>query len=237
MEDMHVLEGFMHDLISLPKLLKKGCEVVKCTSELIRIHLPFQKYDYMDFKHAEDGLFYLDAIPLDFYESVEQANSNIMPDDDSSDDDEGNTDGDKDHNNNNNDNADNDMDMDTSNGDQDTSKKLDSVDINRAHELCNHPGKTKLREMAKVFGWKLTGVLKACSACAKVKATAKGIPKMTTKEHKASRPGEVLHLDMTGPYKRTHGKSRYLVCIKDALLHEFGVSSAKRKPASLTRLI
>jgi hypothetical protein len=93
MEEMHVLEGFMHDLISLPMLLKKGCEVVECTSELIRIRLPFQKYDYMDFKRAEDGVFYLDAIPLDFHEPVEQANSNIMPDNDSSGEDEGNTDG------------------------------------------------------------------------------------------------------------------------------------------------
>jgi hypothetical protein len=39
---------------------------------------------------------------------------------------------------------------------------------------------------------------------------------MTTEERKASRPGEVLHLDTTGPYKRTRGKNRYLVCIKDA---------------------
>jgi hypothetical protein len=74
----------------------------------------------------------------------------------------------------------------------------------------------KLREMAKVFGWKLTGVLKSCSACAKAKATTKSIPKMTTEERKASRPVEVLHLDTTGPYKRARGKNRYLVCIKDA---------------------
>jgi hypothetical protein len=48
----------MHDLISLSMLLKKGCEVMECTSKLICIHLPFQKYDYMDFKHADDGLLY-----------------------------------------------------------------------------------------------------------------------------------------------------------------------------------
>jgi hypothetical protein len=124
MEDTHVLlEGFMHDLISLPMLLKKGCEVVKCTNELIHIRLPFhiclpfQKYNYMKFKRAEDGLFYLDAIPLDLHESVEQANSNVVPDNDdsSSGEDKGNING-----SNGNENADDDMDMDTSSN---TSKK------------------------------------------------------------------------------------------------------------------
>jgi hypothetical protein len=80
--------------------------------------------------------------------------------------------------------------------------------------------------MAKVFGWMLTGVLKSCSACAKVKATMKSVLKTTAEEHKATKPGEVLHLDTTGPYKRTRGKNRYLVCIKDAftslIWSEFG---------------
>jgi hypothetical protein len=80
---------------------------------------------------------------------------------------------------------------------------LESIDINRAHELCNHPGEMKLKEFARVFGWKLTGVLKACEACAKAKATAKAVPKTTSNERKATKPGEVLHLDTSGPYKRT----------------------------------
>jgi hypothetical protein len=146
---------------------------------------------------------------------VEQATSNIVPDDKNdslSGEDEGNTDG-----KNGDGNADNnaDMDMDEDNHDDSKRQRLESVDINRAHELCNQPGEMKLQEMARVFGWKLTGVLKSCSACAKAKVTAKSVPKMTTKKCKASKPGEVLHLDMTGPYKRTHGKNRYLVCIKD----------------------
>jgi hypothetical protein len=97
---------------------------------------------------------------LDSHESVEQATSNIVPDnknDSVSGEDEGNTDG-----KNGDGNADNNanMDMDEDNHDDSKRQRLESVDINRAHELCNHPGEMKLQEMARVFGWKLTGVLK-----------------------------------------------------------------------------
>jgi hypothetical protein len=163
------------------------------------------------FRNTEDGLFYIDIMPLEEEEPMEQANSNIVPDEDdsSSGDDKGDTDGkdgDEDADKDNHDN----IEEDDDHGDN-KRQKLEPVDINCAHELCNHPGETKLREMARVFRWKLTGVLKTCSACAKAKATAKSIPKTTSEECKASKPGEVLHLDTTGPYKRTRGKNWYLV--------------------------
>ena len=52
MEETHVPEGFMNDLVSLPLLLRKGCSVVKCTTDLIRIQLPGTQYrgKHMDFK-------------------------------------------------------------------------------------------------------------------------------------------------------------------------------------------
>jgi hypothetical protein len=85
-------------------LLKKGCEVVLCTSNL-HIHLPFQKYDYTDFKQAEDGLFYMDLMPLDLEdEPAEQANSNVVLDEDDSSSGDGN--GNMDHRKNDNENAD-----------------------------------------------------------------------------------------------------------------------------------
>jgi hypothetical protein len=145
MEDTHVLEGFMHDLISLPLLLKKGCEVVECTSDLIRIRLPSKMYDFMDFKRATDDLFYMDVIPLEANATVEQVNNTVVSDDDDTvDDNKGNNDNNGGYrgNDSNNDNVDDD-DKDNSNDDNDN-KKLESVDINRAHELYNHPGETKL---------------------------------------------------------------------------------------------
>ena len=235
MEETHILEGFMNDLVSLPLLLRKGCSVRECTADLISIQLPNTPHFHkcMEFHRAEDGLFYMDILPLE----VEQANSNQVADsstddnessgDDNSSDDETNDDTDdhESHDDDNSDESDSDKDRrinsnhgkeKKNNSNSKTTTKLEPIDINRAHELCNHPGETKLKETARVFGWKLTGVLKSCPSCAKSKATAKAVPKTTSDERKATTPGEILHLDTTGPYKRTRGKNRYWVAIKDA---------------------
>jgi hypothetical protein len=102
MEDTHILEGFMNDLVSLPLLLRKGCSVIKCTTDLIRIQLPGMQYRgmHMDFKRADDGLFYMEVIPIPA--NAEQANSNRVVNDsdddsdDSSDDDDSDDDEDSD---------------------------------------------------------------------------------------------------------------------------------------------
>jgi transposase InsO family protein len=245
MEDTHVLEGFMNDLMSLPLLLRKGCLVIKCTTDLIRIQLPGTQYrgKHMDFKRAEDGLFYMEVIPL--LDTAEQANSSRVVGDNDDKSDEDSDDDDLDDDSDDSDDSDDDDDDDEGyhqhnqeyygrqyHGNSDTDdedsgskddsnkpggKRLESIDINCAHERCNHPGEPKLCEMAREFDWKLTGSLKSCGACAKSKATAKLVPKATLEDdQKATRPGEILHLDTTGPYKRTRSKNRYWVGIKDA---------------------
>jgi hypothetical protein len=52
MEDMHVLKGFMHDLVSLPLLLCKGCVVDVCNQDFICIkNLPNARTgDCMEFR-------------------------------------------------------------------------------------------------------------------------------------------------------------------------------------------
>ena len=98
----------MHDLVSLSLLLRKGCSVIKCTTDLIRIQLPGTQYCgyHMDFKQAEDGLFYMEVIPLPT--NAEQVNSNRVVndnDDDSDDDSDGDSD-DSDESDNSNDDDD-----------------------------------------------------------------------------------------------------------------------------------
>jgi hypothetical protein len=65
------------------------CSVIKCTTDLIRIQLPGTQYHgkHMDFKRADDGLFYMEVIPVP--DTAEQANSNRVIDnsDDDSDND------------------------------------------------------------------------------------------------------------------------------------------------------
>ena len=103
-------------------------------------------------------------------------------------------------------------------GDDDTdlkpkAKNREPVDINRANQILNHPGETKLKQLAQKLNWTLTGTLLICEFCAKSKATAKPTKKET--EKKAEAPGERLHMDKSGPYKLTRGKNRHWLLVVD----------------------
>ena len=186
MSDTHLMEGFLHDLVSLPVLLKKGCEVSCCTKDLIRVELPGECNGSMEFRRAEDDLFYMEVTPVE----PDQVNSNnVVSDNKQSDNDDSDS-----EDLNDKDNAE----------EQETSDKFtEIVNVNRAHELLNHPGETKLKEQAKQYGWKLTGTLKSCDSCAKSKATAKAVPKKESSDKEDVKPGEMLHIDISGPYKCT----------------------------------
>ena len=67
-------------------------------------------------------------------------------------------------------------------------QKGGKVDINDAHVLLGHIGKTLLEKSAKLIGWELTDTLTTCDACAKAKAQAKGVTKKASEP--ASKPGE-----------------------------------------------
>jgi hypothetical protein len=103
---------------------------------------------------------------------------------------------------------DSDNDDDGGGGKPRAANKPEPVDINRAHELANHPGETKLLEQARAFNWNLTGTLLSCNDCAQSKATAK--PTVKESSRKAMKPGEIMFRDSSGPYKETKGKNRYL---------------------------
>ena len=66
-----------------------------------------------------------------------------------------------------------------------------------------------MREQAKAFKWKLTSILLPCDGCSKAKATAKFTVKQAAEEKKATKPGERLFWDTSGPYKKTRGTNRY----------------------------
>ena len=56
-------------------------------------------------------------------------------------------------------------------------QKGGKVEVNDAHVLLGHIGKTLLEKSAKLIGWELTGTLTTCDACAKAKAQAEGVTK------------------------------------------------------------
>ena len=82
------------------------------------------------------------------------------------------------------------------------------MDINDAHVLLGHIGKTLLEILSAILlSWELIGTLTMCDACSKAKAQAKGV---TTKASEtASKPGERLYFDIAGPYSTSLGGSTY----------------------------
>ena len=59
--ETHYLPGFLHDIISLPKLLERGCTVIETTRRYISIQLPGRTHQVLKFEKDHDGLFYLKA--------------------------------------------------------------------------------------------------------------------------------------------------------------------------------
>ena len=97
--------------------------------------------------------------------------------------------------------------------------KLHGIDINRAHDLLDHPGESALRQAAKTFGWKLLGTLRTCEPCVKAKATAKPTSSVSTKV--TTKPGERLFWDLSGPFKQTRGHNRYHGLVVDQATARF----------------
>jgi transposase InsO family protein len=85
------------------------------------------------------------------------------------------------------------------------------VDINEAHELLGHVGERSLRDTAKTLEWDLTGHV--CTGCTEAKAKAAAVAKNTTV--RATRPGERLFTDISGPYAKSAIGSRYWIMVVD----------------------
>ncbi len=88
-----------------------------------------------------------------------------------------------------------------------------TVDINVAHDVCGHKGEALLKKTYKALGVTLTGTLKACEGCGFAKAKAKAVSKTTATN--ATKPGERLYLDTTGPFTPTLNGYRYWIQVVD----------------------
>jgi len=152
LSNTYVMEDFLSDIVSLPKLLKKGCEVSHVDRSKIIISLP-RLDETITFHREEDGLFYAELKLVEDREQVYNNNAAIISDDEGKEEDQ-------------------EQEPKTS-----KPKKEEIVNINRAHEILGHPGITVMHEQAKAYKWKLTGTLKPCDPCSKAKATAKPTPK------------------------------------------------------------
>lgn len=88
-----------------------------------------------------------------------------------------------------------------------TKTKMKKMDVNEAHQLFGHCHLKSLEKTCKKAFIKLTGDIRFCSACAKAKAKQKNVRKVTGQ--KATRKGQRLYLDVSGPFSETPQKSRY----------------------------
>ena len=80
----------------------------------------------------------------------------------------------------------------------DENKKKTLIDYQVAHNQWRHHGECRMQQMAAVFGYKLVGKSCPCDACGIAKATHSRNSKTTNV--KATRPGERLFVDTTGPF-------------------------------------
>ena len=81
-------------------------------------------------------------------------------------------------------------------------------DYNEAHNQWGHHGDRRLKEMARVMGYKLTGTPLPCDAFGIAKATRARVLKTTSVQ--ATKPGERLFVDTTGPFPEVPIKFKYL---------------------------
>ena len=82
------------------------------------------------------------------------------------------------------------------------------IDVNIAHDQWGHHGERRLKEMASVYGFRLTGNLRPCDACGIAKVSQSRISKST--KIKATQPAERLFMDTTGPFSESSPQYRYL---------------------------
>ena len=205
LSNTYIMENFLSNIVSLPCLLEKGCKVDYVDHDHIVVGLPDSK-DTLTFNREDDGLYYMEMHPIE-EDTGKVMNNRVAA---VSDDEE-------------------EAKPKKVMIKEDSEGKEEEVNINQAHELLGHPGEMALHAQAKAYHWRLTSTLLSCDSCAKAKATAKSTVKQATDEKKATKPGECIFWDTSGPYKQMHGKNRYFGLLVDEVTDRCWVEFSKSK--------
>ena len=88
-----------------------------------------------------------------------------------------------------------------------------SMDINVAHRRWGHPGKSRMKELAMIANVTLVGTFEQCDACGVSKVKCNPIAKTTMSP--ATKVGERLFIDTSGPFPRSLGSNKYVRGIVD----------------------
>ena len=179
------IPGFNRNILSLPRLLDHTCWI-KGDNSTMALYQGSLKILLV--KDEQSGMFYLHSKRITLPQEEECAASDTVLLQTSV-------------------QEDNSEIQDQVNASETTVKKPQIVDINDAHEKMGHSCEQVLRATCKTMNVKLTGTLQACEACMKSKARAKAVKKTT--ETKATKIGERLFLDTSGPFAPSMRGSKY----------------------------
>lgn len=214
---LHYAPAVNRNILSINQLKDEGWKLLDTGPRSFSL---IKNDDEIKFVQKEKNLYYAEAKYVEKTKSIHNITKDaksspaVVSDDDESDDERedipglvprSNADDDSD--------SDSDIDADeeeagwTKVASKTTKKKLTKHCVNEAHDKWGHHSIRRCRVMAKVLGLKLIGDVEPCDACGLVKAKAKSVNK-TTKE-KATRPGERLFVDTTGPFPESLGKCKY----------------------------
>ena len=102
------------------------------------------------------------------------------------------------------------------------------VDINVFHDRAGHLSEPILRESARQRGITPTGRMEPCTTCIPARGTRADVPKRG--EGRAGKaPGDLLHIDMCGPYTTTIGGNHYMFYAVDAATGYIANYALRRK--------
>ena len=93
---------------------------------------------------------------------------------------------------------------------------MEKIDINVFHKQMGHMSEAMTRQLARRFGYTLTGEFNVCQACAEAKAKQKLINKTTNiEERKDWNPGEKLWMDVSSTKHTSYGGAKFWFLIVD----------------------
>ena len=95
-----------------------------------------------------------------------------------------------------------------------------TIDINEAHRKFGHCNPTEIKSLAKILGLTLVGTLEPCPACLMAKSRQINTWKKTINPQ--PQPGELLCIDLTGPFPSDIHQNKYMaVACDDATGHSW----------------
>ena len=188
LENTYVVPGITRNIISITKLLFEGWQLGG-TKDVLTVTKDGKELSFE--RENSTGLYFIRVQRVDPEETVEEAEVNEATETDE------------------NKNAG--VDTKDSNNNKQAKFNLYSsmpkLDVNEAHRKWGHPSEGKMKLMAEKAKVILTGSLDQCDACAIAKVKCNSIAKVT--ETKASKAGERIFIDTSGPFPKSFGGNTY----------------------------